>query len=192
MPLNIFTQALNNVPNEYFGKTERLFTYELYHELRGLQHFLVHPNIVIDAELPKQRISLTEEQELNLLSLDNLMSPDIIIHERESADQQLLVSEIKAEKYLSAEKMFKDLNKLIALRHNYRFDVGVFVAINVDMQKIKDYIHNLNQNNLQIMWPQGFVDNQLDIHIYTKVDVNSQWESDTLINIINNPPVHNP
>ncbi len=186
MPLTTFVQALNNVPNEYFGKTERLFAYELYNQLRNLQ-YLLPQNVVFDAELPKRRLSLTEEQDLNLLSLNNLMSPDIIIHERETADHQLLVSEIKAEKYLSAKNMIKDLNKLIALRHNYRFNVGVFVAINVDMQKIQDYIHNLNQNNLQIMWPQGFVDNQWDIHIYTKVDDVSPWEHDTLVNIINNP-----
>ncbi len=191
MPLNTFVQALNNVPNEYFGQTERLFTYELYNQLRNLQYLLPH-NIVLDAELPKRRLSLTEEQDLNLLSLNNLMSPDIIIHERDTANQQLLVSEVKAEKYLSAEKTIKDLNKLIALRHNYRFNIGVFVAINVNMQKIKDYIHNLNQNNLQIMWPQNIVDNQWDIHIYTKVDNNAQWEHDTLVTIINNPPPPHP
>ncbi len=93
---------------------------------------------------------------------------------------------------MNQEKTIKDINKLISLRHNYSFQNGVFVAINVNMQKIKDHIHNLipnpQPNDLQIMWPNNIARNLVNIDIYTKEYSNSLWEQDTLVDIINNPP----
>lgn len=197
MPLQRFREALNNVPPQYFGETERLFTYELYYQLKEIfnNHPLLNNNIVIDAELPKRRLTLYQARVLGLLPLDKLMSPDFIIHERDTGDNQLLVAEVKAEKYLSLDKTIKDINKLISLRQNYAFQKGVFVAININIQKIKDYIHGLNsnpqQNDPRIMWPVNVPHNNVNIHIFTKEDATSQWEHETLINIINHPP-HNP
>lgn len=194
MPLNRFQEALNNVSDEYFGETERLFTYELYHELKEVFNnnpLLHHNNVVIDAELPKRRLTQQQANNLGLLPLDNLMTPDFIIHERANANNQVLVAEVKAERYLSAKKAIKDINKLIALRRNYNFQIGVFVAINVTLESIRNHIHN---PDITILWPEingaRTIDPALDLHIYTKQDSNSPWEQSTLINLINNPP-HN-
>jgi len=193
MPLQRFVDALNSVPYEYFGNTERLFTYELYYQLRIMiqNNPFDENNIVLDAELPKRLLSQQQAQALGLLPLNGLMSPDFIIHERENGNNQLLVSEVKAERYLNQEKTIKDINKLISLRHNYNFQNGVFVAININMQKIRDYIHNLNPNplptDLQIMWPNNIDHSLVNIDIYTKEYYHSPWEHNTLLEIINNP-----
>lgn len=189
--ITIFENTLNSISAEYFGLTERVFTYELYHKLRfrNIPHEigLLHANIVIDAELPKRVLTVQHAAELGLLPLENLMSPDIIIHERDTGNQQLLVAEIKAEKYLNGLKTIHDINKLISLRRNYNFQLGIFVAINVNMNRICQHILD-NQN--VIMWPldggQAQVDPNLDIHIFTKLNSASNWEHETLINILQN------
>ena len=190
MPLQRFEEALNNVSNNYFGDTERLFTYELYYELRKVlnDNPLPYNNIVIDAELPKRRLTPHQAVVYGLLPLDRLMSPDFIIHERDTGTHQLLVSEVKAERSLSRVKTITDLNKLISLRRNYNFEIGVFVAINVSLERIRQHVNNVNT---EIQWPivNGVrnIDPTLNIHIFTKLNDISPWEHDTLIDIINNP-----
>lgn len=183
--ITIFHSILNSVSAEYFGLTERLFTYELYHKLR-LRNIpneigLPHANIVIDAELPKRVLSPQGAAALNLLPLDRLMSPDIIIHERDTGNQQLLVAEVKAEQYLNSEKTLNDINKLISLKCNYHFELGIFVAININMNRVHQHI--LSRHN-EIMWPNAQIDPNYDIHIFTKLNAASNWQHQTLINLL--------
>lgn len=180
--ITIFENTLNSISAEYFGLTERLFTYELYHKLKlrnipneiGLQH----ANIVIDAELPKRVLSPQGAAALNLLPLDRLMAPDIIIHERDTGNQQLLVAEVKVERYLNSKKTLHDIKKLISLRCNYNFQFGIFVAINVNMDRVRGHIlSRSNEIGIQI-------DQNSDIHIFTKLNSTSTLEYQTLSSIL--------
>lgn len=179
--LDHLLNILNLVPNQYFGKTERLFAYEFYHQFRKYreeENFLNDDLIVIDAELPKEVLTPEQAAEHNLLPLDSLMYPDFIIHERETGNHQLLVSEIKAERYLSQEKFIKDLNKLISYKVRYNFQYAVFIAINVDEEYL---IEKLRGAHDLIMRD----DNNIEIHIFTKLNGDSNWNQTTLSTLEN-------
>lgn len=184
MPLNLFLAALTNVDNEYFNASERVFCYEFYHQFKIVLNnnniIQNNHNITLDAELPKRRLSPEQAAALGLIPLDNLMSPDIILHERDTGNQQLLVAEIKAKKYISSNELFHDINKLIALKYNYAFHYAVFLAINVNMNRIRRKI----QENLGTLTGNN---NQRDIYIITKHDGNSNYQIETLMQMINNP-----
>ena len=152
MPLNSLRESINIITEDYFGKTERLFTYELYHKFKIVlnnNNFLEN-NIVLDAELPKRRLTDEEANNLGLIDLGSVMSPDIIIHERNNATNQLLIAEIKAEKYLNQRKIIKDINKLISYKCNYHFQNAIFIIINANRERILNHLHalNINENNV--------------------------------------------
>lgn len=179
---NIFEDALYSVSNHYFTNSERTFTYELYYHLRNTP---LQDHIVVDAELPKRRLTIQEAEIFNLRPLGRRMSPDIIIHERENGNNQLLVAEVKAQRYLSAEDTIKDINKLISLRVNYNFQIGIFVAINVNIDRICNYIHQ-NMHLIEFPLVNGIqqINDASNIKIFVKENVNSVWETITLLELV--------
>ena len=188
MPIiNLLHNSINQITEECLNKTERIFSYELYHifkiELSNNNQFT--NNIVLDAELPKQRLSDEQANNLGLIDLGALMSPDIIVHERDTGNHQLLVAEIKTNKSLSRKSLIKDIKKLISLKMNYNFQNAVFILINGNMDKIERY---LNHNDTIILQNQNIeqeeeytisIPNDIDIDIITKFG-NNILEENTL------------
>ncbi len=188
MPIiNLLHNSINQITEECLNKTERIFSYELYHifkiELNNNNQFT--NNIVLDAELPKRRLSDEQANNLGLIDLGTLMSPDIIVHERDTGNHQLLVAEIKTNKSLSRKSLIKDIKKLISLKMNYNFQNAVFILINGNMDKIERY---LNHNETNILQNQNIeqeeeytisIPNDIDIDIITKFG-NNILEENTL------------
>lgn len=183
MALNRFILALNNVGNEYFTNIERLFTYELFHQLRIIIEYqpFDNENIILDCEIPKNVITTEQANALGILPLDSLKYPDFIIHERETAVSQLLVAEVKATKNLSRKQTVSDIRKLISFIRLYRFNVGVFVATNVTMERI---ITHMNHPETQLSQEEYL---HIDrVHVLTKNDTEQQWTHMTLVEILQN------
>jgi hypothetical protein len=173
MPIiNLLRSSINQIPEEYLDKTERVFSYELYHifKSRLANNDQLTNNIVLDAELPKRRLSDAEANNLGLIDLGVLMSPDIIVHERDTANHQLLVAEIKVKQSLTRKNFIKDIKKLISLKANYHFQNAVFILVNANMDKVRNY---LNHADTIILYNQNIEENEEEtISIPNDIDIN--------------------
>jgi len=189
--LNLLCDSINKISENHFGKTERVFSYELYHifkhTLEKNNQFV--NNIVLDAELPKRRLSDNEARDLGLIDLSVLMSPDIIVHERDTSEYQSLVAEIKIDKSLTRQNLIKDINKLISLKVNYKFQEAVFIFINGDIEKVQRYLNHpeitiQNGANIQIAENTIVIPNGVDISIVSKKSADSELVKSSLLELL--------
>ena len=169
--LNWLRSAINFVPNGYFGHSERVFCYELYHRIRvGMflherEHGRLN-NIFLHSEIVKAYIDPQTAEEYNIIPLNGQMSPDFILHEPNTADQQIAAVEVKATENLSHAELHRDLDKLTQLKNNYNFQVAVFLAINIDSQRIENLIQR-NLHDYNDIDPQIKIWSKLNRHALT-------------------------
>jgi hypothetical protein len=95
--LNLFRQALSQVEAMYYGidrrhnpifarHDERVFCYELYHQMRSLMQEYPAGNpdsfssLRFQGELRKERISVDTEEQFNVKALSKPYIPDFLLH----------------------------------------------------------------------------------------------------------------
>lgn len=167
--LEILSRAIESIQPKYFERKERDFSYELYHQFRLLN---LKNDIEVTAETPKSnlfgnQISVENEELRNLLNSNGIRHeavtrvPDIIIHEYENLNQQLLAIEIK--KSASINQVKRDLAKLIAYcRGRLMYKNGVLILINprnninriFEVPEIREMLRNYPEIEIWTVFPE--------------------------------------
>ena len=134
----------------HFG--ERAFCYELYYHCRVLmeQHYQetqTYGTVRLQAELKKSQIADIIEEKHDVRRLDRDYYPDFLLHGPGIGDflQQKVVVEIKATPNLSRNNVLQDLCKLEQFIDRYNYEQGIFLAINVDMSRLREMIEAENR-----------------------------------------------
>jgi hypothetical protein len=135
--IELLKSAIKNIERRYFERNERDFSYELYHQIRLLKLPL---NVEVTCEFPKTRFRFNDlvledqlvrkyffSDEINE-NVRILRYPDLLIHEFDNRNQQLLAIEIKRSG--NANEIKKDLAKLIVYcRGRLKYKNGVLIII---------------------------------------------------------------
>jgi|GEM_PF-4900814 len=129
-------KALKSIGVIYLQRNERDFTYELYHQLRKLKL-----NIDVTAETPKSSYRFPEKlinskffkdyfftsENYDVVNNSYNRTPDLLFHEYDSKNRQLLACEIKP---LSQRNklIYKDIAKLLYYSEsNLRYESGILI-----------------------------------------------------------------
>ncbi|KML32336.1 hypothetical protein [Rossellomorea marisflavi] len=171
--IEFLRKAINNVKDIYFGNQEwidsmlnahnieshdkrrkalipylsmhheRVFCYELYHQLRKImEHNKLKENVILQAELRKAQVGSEVEQLFELKSIDGVYYPDFLIHEPHTNDNQDLIIEVKANPRLTVKDMKKDILKIDQFINRYEYKKGIFLAINIKEDKLNQLLSN--------------------------------------------------
>jgi hypothetical protein len=132
-------EALSNIEEKYFRRTERDFAYELYHQMRITWHgfpfeiettgeskvkHLNGADMIFQHPLINQHFILGETLPSFIRKF-----PDFLIHEFDTRNHQLVALEIK--RTFNPNSILKDLAKLIVYcRGNLSYQKGIFILIN--------------------------------------------------------------
>jgi len=123
---------------------ERVFCYELYHQIRVLMdnHHLHNPrtfeNVKLQSELKKDYIGQIVQEYFNVEALDSEYIPDFLLHTLGNFDNQFLIIEVKSNPQLSFSGMKDDLLKIQQFITRYHYKKGVFLTINTNPDRIKN------------------------------------------------------
>lgn len=112
--------ATNELTREKELKRERVYCYELYHQMRLLQKKgKLGSEININAEIDKRGHSIIKDN----------FNPDFIIHQQGSMTNYCTI-EVKRE--FSKDKIKKDFEKLTCMLNRYNYQIGIFILIHFD------------------------------------------------------------
>lgn len=113
---------------------ERVFCYELYHQLRMLmdQHQQVFQNVYLQGELKKMQILHLVER-LGLEPLSSAFIPDFLLHSPSVAEEHPFIIEVKTDRSLSWEDIAADLSKIAEFMTRYHYQRGVFLTTAINL-----------------------------------------------------------
>jgi hypothetical protein len=109
---------------------ERVFCYELYHQLRLL---LGESNRDVNGEIDKSGHRIIREN----------FNPDIVIHKQGSMDHNELVLEAKIK--WRPDEVKKDFRTLYKMTECYRYKIGVFLYIGESMPEIVTKLQSIKR-----------------------------------------------
>jgi hypothetical protein len=166
----LLKNAIKRIEQKYFERKERDFAYELYHQLRLLEL----PNKTeVTCEHPKHRINFNDAILQDKLIKKSFFRdgtnenkriyryPDLLIHEFENRDQQLLAVEIK--KRGNANQIRKDLAKLVVYcRGELNYKKGILIIIQpfdisnqvIEVPEIREMLRNYSEVEIWTVCPQ--------------------------------------
>lgn len=130
---------------EYFG--ERIFCYELYHQLRIKIDRELENNpdflqgAMLQGEVKKIRASEFVEH-LGLEQLSQEFIPDFLIHTPGDTDYHAFVIEVKCSPNLSRRDLLADIKKINEFVTRYQYERGIFLTINSDPISIGEKLSN--------------------------------------------------
>lgn len=184
---NDLVKALKSIDVIYLQRNERDFTYELYHQLRKLKL-----NIDVTAETPKRPFRIPSEliknlffqnyffssKNFNLVNSRFSRTPDLLFHEYENKNRQILACEIKP---LSKNNdlIYRDLSKLLYYsKSSLRYECGILILFSPnDNDRKLNQLKNKYQkvliefpqieiwivypNRIHIIWAGGSVCNDI-------------------------------
>ncbi|MBL7769299.1 MAG: hypothetical protein JNK20_10005 [Flavipsychrobacter sp.] len=158
--IHAFRNALQHrrgriVEGNFYRYGERVFCYELYHQLRILidnakqtnQNFL--NGAILQGEVEKMQIIELIET-LGLHPMDGEYAPDFLMHTPGNAVSHPFVIEVKCEHDITGAKIFADLKKINQFITQYNYQRGVFITTNAQPNYIADKILELNDNILRL------------------------------------------
>ena len=108
---------------------ERVFAYELYHQLRVrfTEHWYVNGEF-------RKGLSLIPRVERT-----DWIIPDIVIHQPHTLERNLVALEIKSDPAITAANLLEDVKKLEMLTDPHQglgFQIGVMLAVNADFETV--------------------------------------------------------
>lgn len=173
--LKLICQAMKKVSREYFEiktagnasskKRERVYCYELYHQMRLLQEKEFRDETYsINAEIDKSGHKKIREN----------FNPDMIIHKQGQMNNHIVI-EVKTVNIGSSIKqgIIKDFGTLKCMLACYNYEYGVFILTGQNIKWFKDTIlDELDYGNLD-----AYADN---IYIFTQEQINSKIDIVTL------------
>jgi len=140
-------QDVKDAVSEYFHRHgERVFCYELYHQIRQLMELHIQKNpdsfqgVLLESELKKELIQELLMKYFNVEPLDKEYIPDFILHTPGNFDTQYLIVEVKTNPNLSFSGMTGDLLKIQEFITKYRYEKGLFLTINTDPVRISEIL----------------------------------------------------
>ena len=125
---------------------ERVFCYELYHQIRTLMdgHSRIHPetfrDLKLHGELKKDYIGQIAQDYYQAQALDSEYIPDFLLHTPGNFDNQHLIIEIKSNPKLSFSGMTNDLQKIQQFIDRYNYERGVFLTINTNPERVANFL----------------------------------------------------
>lgn len=136
--IELIKDALDCVGDEYFGvhvayqpeyiRRERVFCYELYHQMRCLQKSRGLDEFKLHGEIDKRGYSLLRE--------DDRKNPDFIFHVPGSMRDNFVVAEVKGD--LKADTAYKDIETLSKFTGNtLAYKLGLHVVYNYSLLEYK-------------------------------------------------------
>jgi len=152
--LDLFYKVLDKVEELYYGidqrnnsilarYDERVFCYELYHQIRSLMDKYVAKNpgptssIRFQGELRKKRIGANAAKLFDVTALDNKYVPDFLLHSPGDFDYQSLIIEVKSARNITFGPIKKDLMKIQEFITRYRYQMGIFLIVNNSADRIR-------------------------------------------------------
>jgi hypothetical protein len=187
--IKIFRRAINAVDNIYYGNEElnesafnyhniseddlrrkslepylakygeRVFCYELYHQIRLLMDKEVAADssdsstvlpFHLQAELKKKQISEKVQDLYGVEALDKEYFPDFLLHCPDSFEQQELIIEVKTNPKLTFSDIQKDLLKIQEFITKYNYRKGIFLTVNTANKRMCETLANpTNQTWMQ-------------------------------------------
>ena len=152
---NLFSSALRSVSKQYYGTAnlwgtgikhgERAFCYELYHELRNSMDlhrrsgYTTFQNVVLQGELKKYMVTHVDmaAEFYGIRPLDAEYFPDLLLHGPGNTENQLAIVEVKCNPSLSFAAVLSDIKKINQFITRYRYELGIFLAVNVSVSAIE-------------------------------------------------------
>jgi len=143
------------IKNDFERYGERVFCYELYHQLRiqideeksGNPNFL--NGALLQGEVEKMQIFQLIE-DLGLLPMDGEYAPDFLMHTPGNADSHPYVIEVKCEHDVSRQKIKEDLLKINQFVTKYYYQRGIFISINTEPDYITNKLIELDEEIQQL------------------------------------------
>lgn len=172
--VKLIYDAIGNVSKEFFEigiaegvdqkRRERVFCYELYHQIRSLQEKNNLKNFTVNAEIDKRGHYVIKEN----------FNPDIVIHQQGNMNNYIV---IEAKVILDAYGIVKDFNTIITMLEKYKYQYGVFILTHSSLQDFKNYF----KDNVLNRFEKNQVNTQAEkIYIFTKEKYKSKVEVLTL------------
>lgn len=132
--LNIITEALNHVEDQYYNLEttyeptgivrERVFCYELYHQIRCIQTKQNETRLSLNGEIDKRgHLEFDKDDQKN---------PDFVFHIPGKMLDNTFVIEIKGSIKTSSyvDACVKDFQTLELFVHKYKYKMGIFILYN--------------------------------------------------------------
>ena len=159
------------VIQEYLDRYgERVFCYELYHQIRTLmdEHSKTNPetfkDLRLQSELKKDYINEIVQAHYGVQALDSEYIPDFLLHTPGNFDKQYLILEVKSNPKISFSGMIDDLKKIQQFISRYRYERGIFLTINTNPKRILNTLKSENS----ITWLKKIIQTPNQIHIMCK------------------------
>ena len=135
-------QAMNNVDDEYLNvkiavdyvghkevkRRERVYAYELYHQMRLIQEQKFKSEFTINGEIDKSGHKIIKEP----------FNPDFVIHQQGKMGENFCVVELKTINKKSGIQ--KDFHTITCMMHCYRYKIGIFAIAGVLLSDIKSIL----------------------------------------------------
>ena len=169
--VSLVVDALQNVQNEYFEikqtekkstkKRERVFCYELYHQMREIQALKNHLDLTINGEINKAGHLVIKEN----------FDPDFVIHRQGSMGDNHAVIEVKTSK--NKRGIIKDFETIKCMVHCYNYKIGIFLITGTDIKWfVQEILPKLKDPNL--------ISHETQIYVVCKNDHETKPEIATL------------
>ncbi|MCC3359422.1 hypothetical protein [Bacillus sp. REN16] len=152
---DFFVRALDNVGKEYYKvKTtygeivrERVFCYELYHQMRMIQDKYELTNISLSAEIDKRGHNGFKRRDQK--------NPDFVFHQYGTFKRNEIVIEVKGS---LGRGIFKDFETLSVYCNRYQYKHAYFILYNSNVNQLIDYISaNKEYAKQRIKWLMSHV-----------------------------------
>lgn len=141
---------------------ERLFCYELYHQLRCLidkaPQLSNNEAIRLQAEVKKDFLLNIIYDQYQLEKLSKEFYPDFLVHNPDNSDHQELIVEVKTNPDNSSSDYQTDLLKIVEFQVKYRFKYGCLIVVKKDVDQVRSIMETL-ATDLKIN--QGIIDDTL-------------------------------
>lgn len=135
----------NVVGNDIVRTGERIYCYELYHQLRLLMGPMREqfPHLYLQGELRKYQVPELLEA-MNIGELDGNYMPDFLLHTPGNANDHPYVIEVKTDRFLSYPQVTGDLKKIVQFLREYDYQRGIFLTVNTGDAFIETHFRNNN------------------------------------------------
>ncbi|MEL5627808.1 hypothetical protein SSARUM2_002120 [Serratia sp. K-E0102] len=147
--------SVERVGEGYFGHSERVYCYELYHLMRAKMHMHEEnepgslDEVFLHSEPVKVVLNSEKAEHLEVWPLRMRRMPDFILHSPGDFNHQIATMEVKVVR-LSYEALVDDLLKLTEMIGSYKYQLGVFLCINNSMGLIVEHIRTIIESQVQI------------------------------------------
>ncbi len=136
--------------NHFHRYGERVFCYELYHQLRIKLDEIIdnNANFLNGAKLQGEFAKWQHEQLLHNFDLEMLSNefiPDFLLHKAGGFVNHFYVIEVKSNPNLSPSSLLADLKKLNQFITKFRYKRGIFLAINISPSDINRMIEKKSE-----------------------------------------------